>query len=417
MNPQTLVAIGIDYREQEWCSRLALTEAAAQRLLAELAAEATLAEAAVLATCNRVELYAVLAAGEAGQAALLGHLLHAAGVAPDVRPPLTARAGAEVVRHLARVACGLESLVIGETEVLGQVAAALDGSAARAAAGPAIAELFRAAVRAGKRARTETGISRHALSLGGLAVRHAASLCADLERRRIAVIGSGTAAEQVLSSLPAGARQGLTIVSRDGPRAASAAARWGGRPALIGDLPAVLAAADVAFTATDGADLITARTLHGRRGGDALLLVVDIAAPPNVAREVAEVPGVRVIGMTELSAASERAQARRERERPAVERIVAEEVADFERRAREARARPLVAVLHRRAEQTRRRLVETTLQQIGDLDDGARERIDQLTRTLVNTLLHEPTTRIRSAATDGAWEEYERVARDLFDLR
>lgn len=415
MNINTLVAIGIDYHEQEWCSRLALTEASVERLLDRLDAEPTLSEAAVLATCNRVELYAVLAVRETGKEVLVRDLLKTAGVFPADRPPLTARAGAEVLRHLARVACGLESLVIGETEILGQVAVALEGPVARATAGPAIGELFRAAIHAGKRARTETEISRHALNVGSLAVRHATSLIGDLGRRRIAMVGTGAGAQQVLSSLPARARNGLTIVSRERSRAEAVALRWGGVAALRGDLQEVLKTVEVVFTATDGADLVTVQTVQNRADGRELL-VVDISAPPNVSDGVHELPDVKVVRMTDLDAAMDQALARRKGERRAVERIVEEEVRGFERWAFEQRATPIVRALYQRAEQTRNRLAQSTYEQIGVLDEGSRERIDKLTRTLTNSLLHEPVTRIRSAAADGAWEEYERIARDLFGL-
>lgn len=411
MSRSELVMIGVDHHQQRWCSRLALTETAVDRLLGVVAADSAVEEAAALYTCNRVELYGVAAADT-----LRAHLMVAAGMKLVERPSIVTRTGAEALRHLARVAGGLESLVIGETEILGQVAAALERAQAAGSAGPVIVEMFRTAVRAGKRARTETVISHHALSIGGLAVRHAASLVGDLGRRRIVMVGTGAGSQQVLGSLPAAARDTLTIVSRDRSRADAAAERWGGRSALRSDLQRVLAEAEVAFTATDGADLITAKMLQGGTGGHSLV-IVDIAAPPNVALDAVEAPGTTVVGMADLDAAADQALACRERERPAVESIVAEEVAAFERWTDQQQATPLVKALHQRAEQMRRRLVATACEQIGDLDEDTRECIDRMTRILVNSLLHEPTARIRSASTDGTWEEYERVARNLFDLR
>lgn len=415
MNRQELVALGIDYHEQEWCSRLALTEGAAEQLLSELAREEALDEVAVLSTCNRVELYAVSADDVAAHTVLLRCLMHASGVDITEKPPLTKYSGVEVLRHLARVACGLESMVIGETEILGQVAAAIDRSTTRTAAGPIIVELFRIAVRAGKRARTETGISRHALSMGSLSVRHAASLTDGLERQRIVVLGTGVGAQQVLSNLPDSARGDLTIVSRERSRAEIMAQRWGGQAVLQSDLEKVLATGDVIFTATEGVDLITAQALRGRDSGHKLL-IVDISAPSNVASDVASLLGVEVVSMADLDAAVDHALVRRKGERSSVERIIAEEVISFERWTFEQRAIPLVRELRQYADQTRRRLLEAACEQIGALDVDVRERVEKLTQSIVNSLLHKPTMRIRSAATDDAWEEYERFARDLFDL-
>ena len=417
-----LVAIGVDHRDQEWCSRLALTDASLQRLLAALTADPELTESAVLATCNRVEIFAVAAdvrrqrpQPTAPTARLTTHLLEAAGLDPAAQAPVSRFHGPEAARHLSRVACGLESMVLGETEILGQVAAAAETAQRAASIGPTLRLLFQHAVRAGKRARTETAISRHALSVGALAVSHAEGLVPDLASAPIAVVGTGLAARLVLAALKTRNAAQVTVVSRDPARARREADNWGAAAASWSDLGTVLAETSVAFTATDGHAVIGSELVTG---GGAQLLLVDIAAPRNVAAEVEALPGVTVCGIADLGEESERALALRRKEVPTVEAIVAAEHEAFLAAQLELRAHPLIAALRQRADQVRERELQRALRQLDGADrgDAMREQLDRLSRSIVNQLLHQPTARLRAAAENGNWDEHARVVRNLFDL-
>ena len=441
-----LVAIGVDHRQQEWCARLALTDASLHKLLASLAADPWIAEAAALVTCNRVELYAV--PGTAAQATasapplpavdrLTTVLLNTAGLEADAQPPLSHYDGTRVADHLARVACGLESMLFGETEILGQVAGAAESAQQAGSLGPTLRLLFQHAVSAGKRARTQTAVSRHALSVSALAVNHAESLVPDLTTTTIAVIGTGLAARLVLGALKTRNAAQVTVVSRDLERARHEADSWGADAAAFDDLDTVLTGTRVAFCATDGhgvigADLIAdvvarraERKSDSDRDGDAQLLLVDIAAPRNVAAGVAALPGVAVRGMADLGGESERALALRRKEVPQVEAIVAAERGAFLAALRELRAHPVIAALRTRAEQVRQRELQRSLDEVqrsqqqvgGDANsDAVRRQLDKLSRSIVNQLLHQPTVRLRAAAENGSWDEHDRVVRHLFEL-
>ena len=444
-----LLAIGIDHRQQEWCARLALTDASLHQLLASLAADPGIAEAAALVTCNRVELYAVPSTAVPGTAAqatasapplpavdrLTTVLLNTAGLEADAQPPLSHYDGTRVADHLARVACGLESMLLGETEILGQVAGAAESAQQAGSLGPTLRLLFQHAVSAGKRARTQTAVSRHALSVGTLAVNHAESLVPDLATTTIAVIGTGLAARLVLGALKTRNAAQVTVVSRDLERARHEADSWGAGAAAFDDLDTVLTGTRVAFCATDGhgvigADLIAdvvARRAERKsdRDGDAQLLLVDIAAPRNVAAGVAALPGVAVRGMADLGGESERALALRRKEVPQVEAIVAAERGAFLAALRELRAHPVIAALRTRAEQVRQRELQRSLDEVqrsqqqvgGDANsDAVRWQLDKLSRSIVNQLLHQPTVRLRAAAENGSWDEHDRVVRHLFEL-
>jgi glutamyl-tRNA reductase len=417
-----LVAISVDHRNQEWCSRLSLTDASVHALLADLNAHSGFAEAAVLATCNRVELYAVTAASPPSttpSATLANRLLHAAGLDSGLSPPLTEYVGAAAAHHLARVASGLESMLLGETEILGQVAAAADAAVVAASSGPTLRLLFQHAVRAGKRSRTETAISRHALSVGALAVNHAEKLVPDLAAVAVTVIGTGLGARLVLAALKTRNAAQVTIVSKDPLRARAEADSWGATAASRDDIVEVLGKSRVAFTATDGDAVIdrayVTAAVADRAAGDELLLI-DIAAPSNVGPGVAQLPHVTLRGLADLGEESARALALRRQEVPAVEAIVDHETAAFLASQREARAHPVVAAWRRQAEDVRERELERALRELNGIGPEVRDRIAQLSRSIVNNLLHEPTARLRAAGENGTWEEHSRVIRGLFGL-
>ena len=419
-----LVAIGVDHRDQEWCSRLALTDASLHQLLADLTADPGFAESAVLATCNRVEVYAVPSATPQPLppvAQLSKRLLQAAALDPSLQPPLAHYDGGAAARRLARVACGLESMVLGETEILGQVADAAEAAHEASSIGPTLRLLFQHAVRAGKRARGETAISRHALSVGALAVNHAESLVPDLATERLAVIGTGLGARLVLSALKTRNAAQVSVVSRDLARARAEAHSWGADAYSWADLGTVLAGTRVAFCATDGDGVVDATAVIAAtsdRSDHADLVLVDLGAPPNVAAGALNLPGVVVRRLADLGEESERALSLRRKEVPGVEAIVTAECEAFLTAHLELRAHPVIAALRLRADEVRERELERALREVNGAGGGelVRRQLEKLSRSIINQLLHEPTTRLRAAAENGNWDEHARVVRNLFDL-
>ena len=377
------------------------------------------AEHVVLSTCYRVELYALLVEGvDDARSALIDALADAHGIeTPVLVDHLYLHSGDDVARHLARVAAGLDSLVLGEAEILGQVRDALDS--ARPAAGPALTLLFRSAITAGRRTRSETSIGTNPGTASSMAISLVEGALGDLTDRRGLVVGAGQIGSQTLKALADRGITKLAVANRTPERAAEVAARHGASRYGLDGLADALAWADFAVTATGSetpvVDVELVRTAVEERP-ERPLVIVDLAVPADVARDVADVDGVSLFDVDDLRAGLDDAFAGRLGEVPKVEDIVEEEVAAFGRHYRELEVEPLVAELRLRAEAIREREVERALGRLGEVDAETAEQLERLSRSLVTKLLHEPTVRLRERAGDGGADEFAAAVRELFGL-
>jgi glutamyl-tRNA reductase len=378
-------------------------------------------EHAVLSTCYRVELYACLAAGvDDARDELIDVLAGAHEVErASLVDHLYVHAGEDVARHLARVAAGLDSLVLGEAEILGQVGDAFEEARVARTVGPVLSLLFRSVVTAGRRARAETSIGANPATASSMALSLAEGVLGDLRSRRALVIGAGRIGLQTLKAAAGRSIAELAVANRTRERAVETGARFGASAYGLDELTDALAWADVAVSATSAeapvvcVELVTAALA---RRPERPLVVVDLAVPADVERDVADVPGVRLFDVDDLRAGLDGALASRLREVPKVEAIVEEEVAAFGRRYRELEVEPLVAALRRRAESIRERELERTLRRAGELDEATAQQVEHLSRALVKKLLHEPTVRLRERAGTGDADELVEAVRELFDL-
>ena len=375
-------------------------------------------EHALLSTCYRVELYAYLVDGvEDAREALIDALAEAHAVDRAELVHLYVHAGEDVARHLCRVASGLDSLVLGEAEILGQVRDAFD-KAGSARIGPVLSLLSRTAVATGRRARAETAIGVNPATASSMALSLAEGVLGDLSERRVLVIGAGRIGLQSLKAVTGRGIAQVAIVNRSPGRAAEAAARFGTVVYAWDRLDDALAWADVAVSATSsektviGVDVV--RAAAQRR--ESPLVLVDLAVPADVDRDAADVPGVRLFDVDDLRAGLDGALASRLREVPRVEAVVEEDVLLFGRRYRELEVEPLVAALRRRADGIREAEVERTLRHLGDVDPATADHIDRLSQALVKKLLHEPTVRLRERAGGGEAGDVAAVVRELFGL-
>jgi glutamyl-tRNA reductase len=379
-------------------------------------------EHAVLSTCYRVELYAYLVDGVAeARDELIGVLAGEHGVERTLLDDhLYVYAGEDVARHLSRVAAGLDSLVLGEAEILGQVVTAFEDSRDAATAGPVLSLLFRAALTAGKRARTETAIGANPSTASSMALSLAAGAVGDLRGKRALVVGAGRIGLQTLKAFSNRGIAERAVANRSSTRAAEAAEQFGAETFDLEGLGAALEWADVAITATSSEDpVVTAELVRDAmsRRADRPLVLVDLAVPADVERSAGEVPGVRLFDVDDLRAGLDETMAARLREVPLVESLVEEEVEAFGRRYRELDVEPLVAELRRQAEEIRQRELERALRDLGDdLDPETAERIRHLSKVLVNRLLHEPTARLRERAGAGEGDEVAAAIRELFGI-
>jgi glutamyl-tRNA reductase len=379
------------------------------------------AEHVVLATCYRVELYAYLVEGVVeGREVLIDALADAHDVDREsLLDHLYVHAGEDVARHLARVAAGLDSLVLGEAEILGQVREAFEAAESEGTTGPVLTHLFRTAISTGRQARTKTAIGANPATASSMALSLAAGALGELRERRALVVGAGRIGLQTLKAVAGRGIPEVAVTNRTEDRAREVAALFGASAYGLEQLEDALAWADVAVTATSSEDpVVSAEVVRAAmsRRAERPLVLVDLAVPADVERSVAEVPGVRLFDVDDLRAGLDEALAARMREVPKVEEIVEDEVEAFGRRYRELEVEPLLAALRRRAEGIREAEVERTLRLLGDVDPKTAEHIGRLSHALVKKLLHEPTVRLRGRAGEGDADDVAAAARELFGL-
>jgi glutamyl-tRNA reductase len=399
---------------------MALTRATAKRADARW----PLAELAILSTCHRVELYAVArdADDDADRsfAALADFLAETRDVDRAQFQSYAERlSGVDAVAHLCSVAAGLCSVVLGESEVLGQVDRAHEAAERVGAAGPVLSMLFRTAVRAGRRARAETEIGRNPASIGSIAVELAERLAPDLRGHNVLVVGAGKMGARAAAALGVRGDWQITVVNRTYHRAQELAGASNGRGMSVELLREGIAWADVVITSTGAPHTIIGPALvHDAMAGrpERPLICIDIAVPRDVDPAVRAVSGVRLFDIDDLRDRAECGMAERRAEIPRVEQIVREQTAAFERWRRSTAFEPLLRELRQHAEAIRRRELERVLQRLPMLDDAAREQVEHLSQSLMNRLLHEPTRRLRHEGSNGAAESYARMARELFGL-
>jgi glutamyl-tRNA reductase len=408
-----LVCLGLSHRTApvELRERIGSLGPGAERCPAVL-------EHAALQTCYRIELYAHLTAGvEDARDELIDALANVHGVPRDqLVAHLYVHAGEDAARHLCRVATGLDSLVLGEAEILGQVGDAFE---AAGSAGTALTLLFRTAITAGRRARSETAIGANPATASSMALALAEGVAGDLREQQLLVIGAGRIGLQTLKAAQGRRIARIDVANRTRVRAEEVAGRFDARPLALDDLEDALGAADVAVAATSSeapvvAQDVVAAAMRGRE--DRPLVIVDLAVPADVERGVGEIDGVRLFDVDDLRAGLDETMSSRLREVPKVEDIVEEETEAFGRRYRELEVEPLLTELRMQAESIRQREVERALRDLGDVDPEVVERVEHLSRALVKKLLHDPTVRARQRAGEGDADEVAGAVRDLFGI-
>ena len=370
--------------------------------------------AAILSTCNRTELY-LTSDQIIDEQAATALVAMARGEAPAEGIGFYHLSGTAAVEHLFRVAAGVDSLVVGESEILGQVRGAFSAATQAGSGSPVLARLFHAALRTGRRARSETEIGAHGLSVSALAVSLSRKVLGGLRRKSVLVVGAGEAGQKSAAALVQQGVGRLLVTTRRSGLAAEIARELNGVALPFEELPQALAEADVviACTAAPGSiisadDVSAAMVARPERP----LLMVDIAVPRDIDSAVRSVPGVHLYDIDDLEAAAEANLEARRREVGAVEVIIAEEVLRFQAWLAGRSVTPTIAALRQRSENIRRAEVERTLSRLDHLNDSDRERVEAMSRALVNKLLHAPVARLRS---HGAARDLEAL-RDLFEL-
>jgi len=362
-------------------------------------------EAAIVATCNRLEIYADVDDYEIGVDRLKDFLTTYRSMrVDDFDKYLYTLLGAQAVEQLCRVASGLDSMLLGEAQIVGQVKEALTLAGRAHSTGPHLNRLFRIALECGKRARTETGIGRDAVSLGAAAVELASRHCG-LAAAEVVVVGAGKMGTIVAKHIAARGAATLAIVNRTPARAQSLAASIDGSAHGIGELPQLLRSADLVISATGGgAFLITESMLQTACAARSKpLLIVDIAVPRDVQPSAAMLERVTIYELNDLQQVIDATLDTRRAEIPAVEAIIAGVVREYMRWYQSRVAVPLIASLRRKAEAIRLAEIDKLFARLPELDSHQRELIAGASVSILNKLLHAPVTRLReSAAESGA---------------
>lgn len=388
-----LLLVGVNHRTAslEVRERFALSREQGEEMLDRLAEYVP--HAAVLPTCNRTELYVTAHNTAVGAQHLQRFMADWSGISVgDIGPLLYTHEQWDAVRHLFRVAAGLDSMVLGEEQILGQVRGAMEAADGRNVLDPVLQACFRRALRAGRKVRNETGISRNAVSISSVAVRLAREALGSLEGRRVLVISAGEAGKLATRGLAAQGVGQLLVTSRTTERAQKLASRMGGVPVAWDALDSALDGAELVITATAA----TERVLGAERVRKALsvrperrLVIIDLAVPRDVDPEVGELPGVTLYNLDDVQRFAEKNLDLRTQEVRKVEDLLAEEVDRFQQWWEQQEVVPTIAALRTQAEAIRQDEVRRTLARL-DLTDTERARIEAMSKAIVKKLLHRP---------------------------
>jgi glutamyl-tRNA reductase len=417
-----LLAIGISHKTApvEVRERLALLDARAADFIRELRGTADVQEAVAISTCNRTELYLVVSDPVEAESRVLSMLSSQAGIRPtELASSIYAHRNCDAARHLYRVTAGLESMVVGEAEIQGQIKRAYETALKRDSAGPLTNHLFKAALGAGKRVRTETAVSERQMSLPAVAVALARELLTGgLDGRLVVIVGTGETSELTARALSNSGGRTVFVASRRRDRALSLARRYGGESVSFDELPAALERADIVVTATASPHLLVEARELGEvmaRRPERRMLMIDLAVPRDIDAACAEIDGVSLYDVDDLEAVVSRNRRVRQAEARKAEGIIEEEIQQFAAWLGSLEVLPTISSL--RTEATR--IAEQVLQENNGKWESASERdlrrVEDMARAIVNRLLHEPTLRMKELR-DGRVHARMALVRELFGL-
>lgn len=372
----------------------------------------------ILSTCNRLELYS--SAADVNFETLEAFLCEWKDCPQAEYSEAAYRlVDGEAIQHLLEVAAGLDSMVVGEPQILGQVIDAYAAAREHGTAGNILARLFEVAARAGKRARSETTISQNPASIASLAVNLIAGSIPNLPAAKIMVLGAGEMAELAVEALRKRGAQTILVINRTLQRAKELAERWEGEAAALESIPDHLQEVDVVIASTSAPHLVIRTSMveeSMKTRQTQPLVFMDIAIPRDVDPEVRNIPGVILYDLDTLTHHLESNLAKREAEIPKVQAIIMDEKGAFEEYLKSLNVVPVIASMHSLAHSIRRSELRKALRRMPDLPPGMEGQIEALTQAIVSKILHNPTARLKMEANGHNAAEYASIARALFGL-
>ena len=417
----SIVVLGVNYHTSPvtLLEKVMIPVPAMSEALRVLSNHSDIREVVVLSTCNRTEVYAVAERFHAAHTDILEFLCTTSGLSADeITPHLYSQFDDDAVVHLFEVAAGIDSAVLGETEIVGQVRDAWDFAMKQGTSRSTLNLLFRYALESGKRARTETGISRSTASVAHAAVEMAEEILGTLSGKRVLVVGAGEMGEGVAGALSRAGTESITVLNRTAARAEALAEKIGARVSEFESLETELVEADVVLACTGAGGVIIDHELmtRVRNGVSTPILVVDIALPRDVAASVAELPGVTLRDLDHLSDWAQRGIDKRASEVGQVREIIGEEVKRFLLDQTQRQAAPLVAQLREVVESIRTAEMDRFESALAAMTPEQRELVESISHGIINKMLHAPSVRLREAAGTPQGERLSAAVRDLFSL-
>ena len=413
-----LLALGASHKTAslELREKLALPAGRAARVLGELTEHDGVHEAVALFTCNRTELYLVTDDALEAENATLAILSRQAELRPtELIGSLYSLRGREAVEHLFTVTAGLDSMIVGEAEIQGQVKRAYEMALVEGVSGPVSNRLFRDALAAGKRVRTETGVARSNVSISTVAVQLASDFLGELADRRVLVIGAGENAELTARALRDRGVHTLFVANRRYDRALGLAQKFGGRAVTFEDMPRELETADIVVTSTGAPHQIVGREelefVAASRMGRPLVMI-DLAVPRDIEPSVRDCPGIALYDMDDLQRAVARNLDARVAEAEEALVLVRQDVERFEEWIASLDVVPTISALRQRADEVVRQVLDENEPRWETLSEADRERVEVMARAVVSRLLHEPTVRLKERGS----YHYLHTLRELFGL-
>ncbi len=418
----SVVVIGLNHRTAplDLLERMTVTDGQLPKALHDLGTREHLSEALVLSTCNRTEVYAVAERFHGAYSDIRSFLAEHSFLPPeDFSDHLYVHYDSAAAAHLLSVTAGLDSAVLGESEIQGQVKVAWERARDEGAAGPALNLLLRHVLEAGKRARSETGIARNIASVSQAAVAMAGQRLGGVSGRTVLVLGAGEMGEGMAVALAGAGVADVWVANRTQSKARGLAARVGGRPVPLVELPARVADVDLLLTSTGSQAPIIERAdleavMADRR--DRPLLVVDIAVPRDVDPAVAEIDGVTLLDMDDLRRFAAAGVAGRRREVVAVEAILNDELERYLGATSAREIAPTIVALRERAESVRSAEVERFRARFDDLSPDQAELVEAVTKGMVAKLLHQPTVVLKDAAGSPRGDRLVAALRELIEF-
>ena len=416
-----LLLLGTSYKTAPLAvrERVALPERRADAFLRELAAHPEIREAVVLSTCNRTELYVVVSDPVEAETTVLGMLARQAGLRPtELIDGIYSHRNCDAARHLYRVTSGLESMIVGEAEVQGQVKRAYEAALAARTTGPLTNKLFRAALATGKRVRSETAIGAGGASVASVAVEAARTALGELGSRHVLIIGAGETAELTARALSQQGVSTMFVANRRRERAIALAQRFGGDTIAFDALPGELERADIVVASTSSPHAIVGAEelalVTAARAGRPLLLL-DLAVPRDIDPECSSLPGVTLVDIDGLQKQVTRTHDERRMEARRAEGIVEEEIQSFAGWLGSLDVLPTITALREQADRLVAELLAENAHRWEGMTERDRERVEAMLRAAVKRLLHEPTTRVRALDADRRHARLS-LLRELFGL-